>query len=511
MDKKLIPYIIALGIIFIAAYSCTFNPKIDTNGDNCHYYMLATSIVDGRGYSDMMSGEYGPTNVFPPGYPLLMSPLRLLTDGVIPQKILNGIFLFVSVALLFLFVRKNNQPAALTFVAAALALVNYRSLEFATMMMSEMSFLFCTVIAIICLASTGDKPFWKDGRFYIAIIASAYSYHIRTQGIAFAAAIICWLLVSKKWKEMLAYTAGFALCLLPWILRNHFAGLGQSRYVDIIKMANPLRPEEGQLSPVDIAARFVDTFKMLVTKAIPNSTFPYLNVNYDAATTFGEWIVGLAICGLIGIGMWKMGRYKYLLIFYALATFGLISIFSTPSGNRYLTSILPIFEVCLIVGIYAALTLAVRKSGIAKSISPWILLIILLPAIPRLQTTRKYNSMPFPPAHQNYFKIAEEVRKQAPGAKVCSRKPELFYMFSRGLVGNYPFTTDDMEMIRSLYMAKFDYVVIDQLGYASTGRYLVPAIEKHAELFSVVMSLPNPDTWLLKFNRDKAAQLLGEP
>ena len=260
---------------------------------------------------------------------------------------------------------------------------------------------------------------------------------------------------------------------------------------------------------MEIIGRFVDTFRMLITKAIPNSTLPYLNVNYDAATTLGEWIIGFALCALIGIGMWKMGRYKYLLIFYTLATFGIISIFSTPGGNRYITSILPIFEICLIVGIYAVLTIAVRKSGIAKSLSPWILLPLLLPAVPHLQETHTINGMPFHPAYQNYFKIAEEVRKQAPNAKVCSRKPELFYMFSRGPVGNYPFTTDDMEMIRSLFEAKVDYVVIDQLGYASTGRYLVPVVEKHSDLFGVAMSLPNPDTWLLKFNRDKAAELLN--
>ncbi|MDR2499045.1 MAG: hypothetical protein LBD28_06345 [Tannerellaceae bacterium] len=508
--RPFLPYIAVLAIIFIAAYVYIFNQKIDINGDNCHYYMFATSIAEGHGYADMMSGEYNPSNGFPPGYPLLMSILRSFTDSIILQKILNGLFLFASVCLLFYFIYKAKDSLELAFAAAALALVNYRALSFATMMMSEMSCLLFSVLTILFLASMrNDKAFWKDPSFYLALLAAAYCYHIRTQAISLGVAVACWFIVSKRWKEALGWIAGFALCLLPWIIRNNIAGLGQSRYLDTIKMANPLRPHEGELGLMEIIGRFIDTFRMLMTKAIPNSVAPYIDVNYEAPTSPNEWLIGLLLCALIGIGMWQFGRYKFLLIFYALATFGLISIFSTPGGNRYITSILPIFDVCLAIGLYTVLLFALRKTGISRKLSPRLLLILLLFAIPVLKTTNMYNKAPFPPAYQNYFQIASDVRKQFPTAKVCSRKPELFYMFSRGPVTGYAFTNDNKELIRGLIEAKVDYVVIEQLGYAHTAMYLFPAVQNNIDLFQIAMHIPNPDTWLLKFDRDKALQSLA--
>jgi len=55
---------------------------------------------------------------------------------------------------------------------------------------------------------------------------------------------------------------------------------------------------------------------------------------------------------------------------------------------------------------------------------------------------------------------------------------------------------------------KVDFVVLEQLGYSSTGRYLYPAIMKHPDLFQPVMQLQNPDTYLLAFNKEGARKWL---
>jgi hypothetical protein len=499
-------YVVGLVIVFIISFSYIFNSKIDMNGDNCSYYMLATSIAGGHGYSDITSGAYNPTNVFPPGYPVLMAFIRVFTDSFFLQKVLNGLFLLVSVLLLFLFVRKNHLPSSLAFVGSAAALLNYRVLHFATIMMSEMSFLLFSVLTLWFLFRMNkEKPFWKDGSFYLAVLSAAYCYHIRTQGLALIAAVIGYFLFTKRWKEMLAFAGGFALCLLPWMLRNKLAGVGQSRYLDLISVSNHWRPEEGVLGVEGIISRFFDTFRMLATKAIPNSVIPYMQVDYNTSTTLGEWGLALLLLALTGIGMWQFGKYRYFFICYVLATFGIISLFSSPSENRYLTSLLPLLEVSLVVGLFTALSFGLRKMSLAKGFSPWLLLVLCFFAYPKLESLHVQNKAPFPPAYQNFFKIAEDVRKKLPrDVVVCSRKPELFYMFSRSSVSGYAWTEDDRELIKSLIQSKTDYVVFEQLGYSSTARYLYPAIQKHPEWFEVVVHLPNPDTYLLKFNREKA-------
>jgi len=501
--------LIGLGVVFVVAFSYIFDSKLDMNGDNCDYYMLATSISNGHGYSNIANGEYAPTNVFPPGYPFLMSFIRFFTDSFFPQKVLNGLFLLASSVLFFFFVRKHRLPDSLAFAASALVLLNYQALHFATMMMSEMSFLFFSVLTLWFLSQMEEKKsFWKDGYFYLAILSAASAYHIRTQGIALVAAVAGYFLFNnKRWKEMLSFVGGFAVCMLPWMIRNKILHLGQSRYLSAVSVANPWRPETGELGIGEIVNRFFDTFTMLITKAVPNSILPYLSVDYHAPATFGEILTAVLLFALIVVGIWRFGRFKYFFLFYILATFGVISLFSTPSENRYITPLVSYLEIGLVTGLYQALTLAARRTGKAQVVSPWLLSLLALFAFPKLEALSTKNHAPYPPAYQNFFSIAKKVQKQFPsGTMVCSRKPSLFYMFSQSHVCGYLWVGNDTLLIRDLIQSKTDYVVLEQLGYSSTVRYLYPAIQKHPELFPPVMHLPKPDTYLLKFEREKAEE-----
>ncbi len=508
--KQLWLYLCALALIFIIAFSYAFNSKIDLNGDNCDYYMLATSISTGHGYANIASPDYRPSDLFPPGYPLLMALIRFFTDSVIAQKILNGLFLLVSSLLLFLFVRKNKFPESLAFISCCAILLNARILHFATMMMSEMSYLMFSVFVVWALFKTEDKdkPFWKNAWFYLLIIASAYAYHIRTQGIALIAAVICYLIITKKWKQTIIYIMGFMVCLLPWIIRNKIIGLGQSRYLDQIFAVSQHRPEDGTLTIGGVIERFFDTLRMLLTKAIPNTVMPYINVDYSSSTTVGEWIIAAIIVALIIIGFLKFGKFGYFFILYTLATLGVISLFNDPGENRYITTLVPYLEIGLFIGLYSVIAVGVKKLKIAQQFSPWILCVLFVfCSFPKLKAEHNQNTAPFPPNFQNYFTIGEGIRKALPPkTMICSRKPNLLYMFSKTWVCNYKWTNDESELISDLVKRNVDYVILDQLGYSSTYRYLLPAIQNHQQLFTPVMHLTNPDTYLLKFDREAASK-----
>ena len=90
-----------LALIWGIIAAKTFNPKPDLNGDNINYYIYASSLATGHGYSDLSSPDIKPTSNFPPGYPLLMTPIRLVTDSVIAQKWLNEIFVLAGIILIF--------------------------------------------------------------------------------------------------------------------------------------------------------------------------------------------------------------------------------------------------------------------------------------------------------------------------------------------------------------------------------------------------------------------------
>ena len=60
-----------LAIIWGILAAKTFNPKPDLNGDNFNYYIYASSLATGHGYSDLSTPDMRPTAGFPPGYPAI--------------------------------------------------------------------------------------------------------------------------------------------------------------------------------------------------------------------------------------------------------------------------------------------------------------------------------------------------------------------------------------------------------------------------------------------------------
>ena len=322
---------------------------------------------------------------------------------------------------------RRGIKQSLAFTTAILMILSERVLHFATMMMSETSSLFASALAVFSLGMlNSEKLFYKDKWFYVAIISVAFNYHIRTQGVTLFGAVIVFFLFSKKWKEAVAFIVGFIVCGLPYMIRNKVQGLGSSRYLDTIAMSNPWRPEEGTLSFGECISRFFDTLGMLISKALPNSVIPFINLDYNQPASFGLWITGVVMIILIVAGFCLLGKYKWLLISYCIFTFGIISIFSTPSGNRYITSVLPVFTLGLVLGIYFVIDLTLKRLKINKEFSPYFLLILGLFAMTPLKNLRAANQTKFPVNYESYFKMGEEIRRQLPkNTKVACRKPSL--------------------------------------------------------------------------------------
>ena len=513
IQKENIIFPVIISIIFVFVFSYIFNPKIDLNGDNCDYFMGATSIATGHGYSNISNPDYPAISTFPIGYPLIMSSLRVFTDSIIAQKIFNGIFFLASIILTYFFMIGVGIKRMTAFIIGIIMIFNERVLHFSTMMMSELSFLFTSVLAIygIYRMRNQEKNIFTNPWFYISLLSLILNYHIRTQGITLIAAVIIFFLFNKEWKNSIIYAAGFVIGLLPYMIRNKIQNLGQSRYLDTIAIANPWRPEEGTLTLTEVITRFFETLGMLITKALPNSVFPFFDIDYNIVSTSKFWAIGIVMITLIVIGYCRLKEYKWIFIFYSIFTFGIISIFSTPSGNRYITSILPFFTMGLALGIYTLFEYFVKKNEKSLKYLQFVLLIMIIPAIKPIQKLHAMNNQPFPTNYQNFFAIGSEIRKQLPGSvKVASRKPSLLYMYSRTPVCGYPYTKDTKAFVEGLLNSKADYIILDQLGYSSTAIYMLPAIQAYPDVFKVVGHLPNPDTYLFMIDKEKAREVIGK-
>ena len=108
-----------------------------------------------------------PTAAFPPGYPLLMTPLRVVTDSIEAQKWLNELFVLGGILLIFFTLLRLGLRWDISLVAAAAGLFSPRLWHFSTMMMSEASFFFTSAFVFYALArylsaEHKDERWWAD-------------------------------------------------------------------------------------------------------------------------------------------------------------------------------------------------------------------------------------------------------------------------------------------------------------------------------------------------------------
>lgn len=498
----------------------TFNEKPDLNGDNISYYIYASSLATGHGYSDLSAPGSPATANFPPGYPLLMTPLRWLTDSIVAQKWLNEVFVLGGVLLLFFCLLRLAGRWDISFAAAFAGLFCPRLWHFSTMMMSEASFFMTSVLviyAIIRWEQRGDDRTQlsdlKAPWLYVMLVSLLLNYHIRTQGLALVAAVFLYLLIRKRWLAFGTTALGFVTGCLPYIVRNKILGLNGGRYLDTIMLSNPFRPEEGTLTITEVIGRFFDTMRMLVFNAIPNTIFPYIDLNCDQPTfSFGLYLLGVVLVAVMVIGFFRLGKTGWLLSAYLVASLSLISIFSTPSGNRYITTLLPLLMMGLFLGIWQIAEWALRRrpQWLVQG-SALALCLLLFAAKDGLQAEAELSKQKYPMQYVHFFNIAKQAKKIAAAEArqlgktesapiVCSRKPQMFWMYS-GLPGvNYLFTQDADALISDLAKKKVDYVVLDALGYSSTYLYLYPAIRDRPQHFPEILAkYDNSHTYLLRF------------
>lgn len=498
--------------IFIITFSVIFNSKLDINGDNAAYWSLAEGITKGLGYVNPGDINMNPANHFPPGYPAFLSLFMCLgIKNIIFFKILNGLFLCGAVLILFRLLEKWTQNRSLAFVVSVLILMNVNLLQFSTMMMTEVPYLFFSVVVLWLLDKMTQKErcFWKDIHFYLLIIMLSAMYYFRSVGISMLGAVVVFFLFRKEWFKAAGVAGGVILTFIPWSIRNHIAGL-TSRYFGTVMTVNPWRPEEGSIATVgEFFGKMINNFEETVLRGFRDILFPFLHIDYQVPAGAGDWLYGLIVVAVVFWGCWQLGRWRWLFISYIAFNVGIFMLWHGGNGSRYVVPVIPFIYAGFYFGLFSLLRLLVKQPAALQKL-PYLFLILGLFMIPSLKEAGEIAKQPYMPAYENYFQIARAVEKSAErGAVVCCRKPELFLHFApSAYICRYTYSLDDKAVIKGLVDSKVNYVVLEQLGYSSTGRYLVPAINKHQGLFEMVLHLKNPDTYLFRFDRKKAEEFL---
>ena len=493
-----------LFLIFFFAYQYTFDSKLDLGGDNGGYYILGKALSSGQGYTNIHYIGNPPHSHFPPGYPALLAVFMFISDSVIFIKIMNGLLLAGSALLLYRVFFKVTKSPQLSFVSSVLILLNMHLLKYSTIMMSEIPFLFFGSLTLLLFLNSSEKEkFYKSPSFYGLIAVSSFAYHIRTAGIALIGGVILYLLIKKNWKFLLAYFAGFVALGIPWFLRGKSLG-GGNKYIDQLFMINPYRPEEGTMQIGDWFTRFFNNLTRYISKEIPHGIFPGVKVDYSPDATEAQWLVGFICITLIVYGLIKLKNYRTFFIGYIGGTFAILLLWPDVWFSvRFMLPLIPILLFLIVYAVYELVSLIAERLKIKKTISPLIILVMAFFFLPQLKELHAKAKENYPRKFNNYFEAGKWASKNLPkNAVVSTRKPNLFYLTANRKLNRFKSTADYNQLLDALKEKQTTHVVLDQMGYSQTFRYLLPVIQSNPEKFTQIHLVSNPDTYLFSFNYD---------
>ena len=557
-------YLFILSVLFFKVYDRVFDKKVHLGGDNAGYYIYGKALAKGEGYVAIHTKDKVKANHFPPGYPALIAVVMKTFSGKVNTiKSANGFYMLAALFVLFFLFRAMTKNIHLSFVAVLIALYNFHLLQYSTIMMSEISYLLFSSISLLLFAFTDFKksPF-KNIVFVFFILTIVFSFYIRTMGISLFLSFLLILLVQKHWKYAALLVGGFILLVAPWQIRSH--SLGGNSYVNQLLRKNPYRPELGKIELTDWPKRIHKNVKRYLAVEISNGMLPFEVIDYkkikkqlegtdttataaktasavakddkakkiaDAKAkqnkkkkpkqvenkpiqkteiTTTDYILAAMLLLLMALGLARLKRHRLLIGLYLGGTFTILGLWPEAwFGVRFMLPLIPILIMLALNGITEIPSLVFM--GLKKK-EPWMLAVIIpflvfYPVYGKLDKRVGELEMQakgiYVSKFKNYFDLATWSNKNLDrDAVVCCRKGQLFYLYANRSVTGYKNTLDTEELVEDLHKKGATHVVLDQLGYASTSRYLYPAIKKYPGKFKVIQQLKKPDTYIMKFNYD---------
>ena len=488
-------------IITLGLYLFTFDAKLDLNGDNVDYYLLGKAISQGEGYTTIWYPGSPPYSHRPIGYPIIIAlPMLFGISSIIAIKWINFLFLCGSLILFYRLSEKLTQNKTLAMVIALVIGINIHILQYAFIMMSEIPFLFFTILAVYLLVNleTSDHFSLKNYTIWLMIIALSIAYHIKSLGIALLFAFLVYFLGKRKWKQSIITLSGFIALALPYFIRNLMLGV-KSSYLTSVTFKNPYQRELGTMEFFDYFTRIFSNIIRYISIEIPRSVVPFFP---ETTATTGSWIVGILISALIIWALVRLRDYRTLLLSLFVGTFGILLLWPEVwFGIRF---IMPLIPFILFLAVYGVSEILVYVN-LNKKLILLVAVIIFGLNFKMYSDFHEKSKTTYPKAYTNYFNLAKWARTNTEtGDIIIARKPQFFYLFSNRQVNKYKYTLNDQELIADLEKQNATYVVVEQLGYGSTPRYLVPAIQKNRPRFQLVKHIKNPDSYLFKFQMSES-------
>lgn len=357
--------------------------------DDAYYIELARSMAEGRGpviHLNDVAGSWRP-DIFPLGFPLLLTPLALLAPeslAILKAVPVASLLALVPLSLL-LAARWNPGRGPLL---AALVCLNPWTIAFATRVFADVPFTAFSLAAILLfLDQTQGLDQTKAARPTIRgamalVLVTAGAIMIRTVGFALPAAMVVSLLAARRWKAAAALAAAVAVALIPHAILSgrSTGGLITGAYLEQV-----FQTGAGQDSrPVLMFHNLIGYLKELPVVMVPLFGKP---LELMAARSGLGWVyeplklgIGLlltvgAVGGWLGAGRSAGRRWPeaiFVVSYLAIYAGALLNFSGYPSGvqARLLLPVLPL--------LYLGLLMRLDRFGGRWAATPGVVVMLIL-------------------------------------------------------------------------------------------------------------------------------------
>jgi hypothetical protein len=454
--------IVLAALIFISAIIGLFrfdSFQVGTFSDDAHYIVLAESIASGQGYRLINYPDAPAEWAFPPGWPILLSPLVSLFPGNYEiLKLLSFTLWLASILLLYMLFAKRIETPYLEILIALIAL-NPDMLGISGMVMSEAAYLFFSVLTLYLF------EVWNSHQekvncwlFLVAFAATAlYTQLVRTAGLSILLALVVYLLIARRFRQAGIVTVIFFLGMLPqfWLNSQSGGSLISSGY-------------QSQVFNNSIGTKLVQVWTNLqayFNEMIANSLIPIFGPNITSALDrLGIGIVSsffnLLILLLIVVGVvLSLKRFRVSELYVFLYFFGILTFWNPAVGSaqeRFLIPIIPFLYFYFLWAIIWSVRIATKanKRTVLVMVGSTSLIILILLA----RNVQDWLN----PIRDRITDLSigtAWISENTPSRSVImARDPVPDYLYARRSTVAYPDTAQDIE--EYIRVNGVDYIIV---------------------------------------------------
>jgi 4-amino-4-deoxy-L-arabinose transferase-like glycosyltransferase len=502
--------------------------------DNANYVLLARSMAEGQGFSDVHIPGHPPHTRYPPLLPLLLSPvyyffgynftmMRLLV-------VLAGIGSIYAVKLLF----ERESDGTTGVLVALMTVTNFYVLFYMREIMTEIPYMLFSLLALLWLGRFSEERAFKPSATAAVVLVTA-AYLTRSIGVTIYMAGLCLLLVKLysgngerrlHAKKLLFFGVLAILPFLIWSLRSSLYADPAQSYFSIFFQGDYYNEESARAGVVTFFERFryntnlyLDTlYRPFITYVRFKTLVPTLVVH--ASSLF---FLAIVLWGLFYRVWTKRGVSDFYLIIY-LALLCVWPTYGTGDVMRYLVPVIPFLYFYFLIGVACMARLGAGARASGPSGKMFILIpcaffffflsvnlveiraMVWPPALPgNLRSSTEILSanlfkrvdkveldmvtseyfMNEVPCYHKYLERAHIVGEiSVSGEVIMARKPEMAAIVSGRHSVGFPFSSDTSKIYDVFNVMGVDYIVLDSC-YEETREYLAPFITEHIELFEV--------------------------